>query len=232
MDDAVPAVTPPPSLPALPPGWDGDRLLELAREVAMNIQDLPVILQNSGLTQQQYDQIATIPFYTRALEAMRVDWESAGNTNKRLAIKAATALEATLPKLTGRLSDKEEGLDAVVKGAHLLAKIAGVDENKKQSGDGADKFTITINLGADQKLTFEKDITPKAEESTVREALSLLAEGPGGSEILRDLAEGKVDAVAVRSFPEGASAPPQILDESNGAREPQTVQAEPAKEIT
>lgn len=220
----VPAVATPPLAP-LPPGWDGDRLLELAREIAMNINDEAVILQNSGLTQQQYDDIKKIPFFARAVEAMRVDWESAGNTNKRLAIKAATALEATLPKLTGRLADKEESLDGVVKGATLLAKIAGIDE-KKQGESGADKFSITINLGADEKLRIEKDITPGAVEKTeVPAVLRQVLEGAANEAALRPVPEANRNAGPIQQIAEGPGTPAPVVALPEGARSNSSTEA-------
>ena len=86
-DALIPAAPLP--VPSLPPGWDGDRLIELAREVAMNITGVPAILAQHNIPQAVYDDICRVPFYARALEAFRAEWESATNTNKRLGVKAA-----------------------------------------------------------------------------------------------------------------------------------------------
>lgn len=197
MSDVLEAPTSPPVV-SLPVGWDADKLLELARELAMNINDASTIIANHGLDQPTYNAaVAENPFFKRAFEAFRLEWESATNTNKRLGIKAATALELALPVLTARISSKEESLDAAIKGAQLLAKMSGFDDKAKTDG-GADKFTITINLGADEKLQFEKDITPKASQESAAETVRALIEGSLNEPALPSLTKGPTDAPAVR----------------------------------
>jgi hypothetical protein len=136
------------------------RLASLAREVAMNMRNLPEILADYGIEPEDYKQVLTWPFYKSALEAAIIEWNGPLSTNQRIKIQAAAALEDALPSMAARMSHTDETLPAVVETGKLFAKLAGIGE-QGQRGDIGEKFSITINLGEDKKLTFEKDITPK-----------------------------------------------------------------------
>ena len=93
-------------------------------------------------------------FFKNTLQAMTVEWNAVGNTQKRLALEAAIALEDALPAVAARLSKNTEPLAGVVELAKLLAKMAGVGEANAQQVP-TERFKITINLGADV-AQFEK----------------------------------------------------------------------------
>ena len=88
------------------------------------------------------------------------EWNSALNTNERIKIKAAAAVEDWLTEAYVRLHDASENLPAKVELGKLLARIAGVGlANAELAGAAAERFHITINLGADARLTYDKTIT-------------------------------------------------------------------------
>jgi hypothetical protein len=151
----VPAVAPP-QVPAtqMPSGWTIHKVAALVRDLAHNMYDLPYILKTHGLTQAQYDSLAGNEFFKHTLQAMTVEWNAVGNTQKRLALEAAIALEDALPAVAARLSKNTEPLAGVVELAKLLAKMAGVGEANAQQVP-TERFKITINLGADV-ASFEK----------------------------------------------------------------------------
>ena len=179
LDGSVPvtaAVTVVPALTITP-----DMLVKIAREVAMDIQEMPQILAQFSLTPEQYrTHVEPNAFFQRALEAYRIEWNSALSTKDRIRVQAATALEHSLPHFATRLTKNDESLDAQVKAAALFAKLADIGESKGEEGS-SEKFSIVINLGADTKLKYEKNITPR-KEASVAEELRALTEG-GGNEI-------------------------------------------------
>lgn len=134
-------------------------LAKLAREVAMQIRELPDVLTSFGLTSTQYEQIKVIPFYRRTLELLTVEWNSALSGPERARLISAAILEEALPVLGARMCSTSENLNAAVETGKLFAKISGVGESKPVQGAN-ERFVITINLGADQELRFEKDVTP------------------------------------------------------------------------
>jgi len=179
----------------LRPELKPEQLLKLAREVAMDILELPAILKGFSLTEEQYAVIETNSFFQRALEAYRIEWNSALSTRDRIRVQSATALENALPSIGARMTKETESLDAQVKAGSLLAKLAGVEDQRQEGG--GEKFTITINLGADTKLQYEKSVAPKAPAS----------EGPAA---LRQLVEGEANVSAVRQLTQTGGNPTPV----------------------
>ena len=71
-------------------------------------------------------------------------------------------LEEWLPELYARMNDPRENLLAKIKGGELIARLA--EMGQRNAGDNAgmvDRVSITINLGADKKLEFNKALPPK-----------------------------------------------------------------------
>lgn len=159
-----------PKLPAL----TMHNLAALAREVAMNIREVDDILPEYKLTRPQYDHLLTHPFYEKALAAATIEWNSALSTHQRLKIEAAACLENGLPALNARMVNATESLPAAVEVGKLFAKIAGIGEQDHAVGP-SDKFTITINLGADTTVTRTLDVTPRAD---ARNEPALVSEKP------------------------------------------------------
>ena len=146
------------------------QIATIAREMAVAIKNPVLILEAMGVSQAQFDAyVRPNAFYKRAYEAFVLEWESALSTNKRIALQSAAAIEDVLPKLSARMSNGQEGLTAITETAKLLAKLAGIGEEKRNVGEG-ERFSITINLGADTKLQYNEtiggapliDLTPEA----------------------------------------------------------------------
>lgn len=140
--------------PQMPPGWTIQKVASLVRDLSTNMYDLPYILKTHGLSQAQYDVLSTNEAFQSTLRAMTVEWNTIGNTQKRLALEAAIYLEDALPAVAARLSKATEPLAGVVELAKLLGKLAGVGE-PTQNNAPQERFKITINLGADVQQ-FEK----------------------------------------------------------------------------
>ncbi len=137
------------SLPELP----YPKLAALAREVAMDIRVLDEILITYGLTRIQYDFLQeNNEFYKQALHTLTIEWNSALSTPERLKIESAAILEDALPRLGARMQNQAEGLPGVIEAAKLFAKMAGVGEREANQAAPGEKFSITINLGGDEKI--------------------------------------------------------------------------------
>jgi hypothetical protein len=54
-----------------------------------------------------------------------------------------------MPLIGQRMLTGTEPLTSVIEGAKLMAKIAGIGELKTSPASAAERFVITINLGAD-----------------------------------------------------------------------------------
>lgn len=165
----------------LPKDFNETSLANLAREIAMDIHEPIDVLKRFGLTEEQYERIQQMNLFQQMLKQAKIDWESAASTPDRLKLQAAAGLEKALPSITARMMNSGELLSAQVEAGKLLAKMAGVGERESTSDAG--KFAITINLGGDQKITLEKDITPREEAPALPSPGTLLedAKGPGNT---------------------------------------------------
>lgn len=150
------------ALPALNVDVDELTLLRLAREIAMDIHDIETILNRYHIDTQSWMNLKNSPTFQRYLKQETEAWESAGNTHERVKIKAAALVEEWMPELYARLNDRAEPLSSKIEGGKLITKIAGMGIDKAEiNGSGGERFSVTINLGADAKLQFEKQLPMK-----------------------------------------------------------------------
>ena len=169
MTEIVPPVTVPVSVPELAPPDSPYRLADLARELAMGLDTEETILSRHGLTPSTYETINKNEFFSKMLAAAKAEWHSIGNTTERASIEAAYCFEQAMPKLYARMIDNDVPLNQAVECAKMFAKAAGIGEGRRDTS-AADKFTITINLGEDSKLSLEQSrvaIAPPADPMVV-----------------------------------------------------------------
>lgn len=152
----------------LVPG-DDLTLIKLAREIAIDHHDTETILKRYQISDESWSKIKDSPRFTQLLISEITAWHSAVNTQERTKYKAMALLEEWLEEGNSRLYDRQEALNHKVELVKILAKIAGMDRSEGSGGGGGETFKVTINLGEDAKLHFEKqraaqpiiDITPE-----------------------------------------------------------------------
>lgn len=161
------------SLVHLPP-LTPPELASLAREIAMNIRERHVILQEFKLNDAQYEFLENYnEFYIAALRAACIEWHAPLSTAERIKVEAAAILENSLIGLGARMQNRAEGLPGVVEVAKLFAKVAGVGEPKNGGAAPGERFTINIDLGGDQRITVASSPAPtEAPQQSPQRALS------------------------------------------------------------
>jgi DNA-binding transcriptional MerR regulator len=143
-------------------------LIKLAREIAMDIQPIETILKQYSIDDERWEELQRNARFRALLESEVESWNSAVNTHERVKLKAAAMMEEWLPELNNRLHDLEETLPAKIEGGKMLAKIAGMGERAANEGPAGEKFTVTINLGAQAPpIEISKDVGPKVIEGEV-----------------------------------------------------------------
>jgi hypothetical protein len=142
-------------------------ILRLAREIAIDLHDIETILKNHNLTPKDWDVIKDDPRFSALLKSEVEAWSAAGNTHERTKLKAGAVIEEWLVEANARLYDTGETLPAKTELVKTLAKIAGMGERASTEGNTSERFSVVINLGADQ-LSFEKtrEVTPKVIDIT------------------------------------------------------------------
>jgi hypothetical protein len=136
-------------------------LVQLAREVAMEISELETILKRYEITSDEWTTISQSNRFHSLLQSSIAEWHSATNTAQRIQIKSASMMELWLEEAYRILNDKTENLPAKVELAKLVSSFAGIGRHAANASDQGSGITITINLGADK---FEKTVTSKVIE--------------------------------------------------------------------
>jgi hypothetical protein len=140
-------------------------LLRLARELAIDLNDVDTILKNHDVSLESWGKIKDHPLFVKVLKEEIALWESAKNTEERVKIKAASMIEHWLPELYSRLNNGEENLAAKIEGAKFAAKLAGMGLAGTDINAIGERFSVTINLGADSQLVkIDKLVTPQVIE--------------------------------------------------------------------
>lgn len=138
-------------------------MLKLARELAMDIQPLEKILEIHELSSDQWEEIQRNPRFKSYLRGAMEEWQSATNTAERVKLKSMAFVEEALPEFFARAHDPKEPLAAKTEVLKTIAKFAGVGGTVDGAVAG-ERLTVTINLGADNQLRIEKDVTPQVIE--------------------------------------------------------------------
>lgn len=151
----------PPEYPIVPFQVHAEiEMVKLAREIALGIQPLAEILDRHGVDDTKWAKLVKSKRFSEILTSEIQAWESATNTSSRVKVKAGTMLEEWLPELYARMQDKSEPLMAKIKAGELISRLAGFGEAAAKVIDPADRVSITINLGSDTKLEFQKPRSP------------------------------------------------------------------------
>lgn len=140
-------------------------LLKLSREIAREIHPIETILERHGITAELWAEISNLPRFQNLLQSQIETWNSASNTPERVKIKSLSFIEEALPEFYERAHDPSEPLSSKVELFKTIGRFAGIGAGEGASGAG-EKLSVTINLGADNQLTFEKDITPQVIEGS------------------------------------------------------------------
>lgn len=144
-------------------------LVKLSREIAKDINDIETILNRFGIPPELWRDISTMPRFTSLLQSETEAWNNAANTAERVKLKSLSAWEEALPEFFERMHDPREPLVAKAKVLEVVGKAAGVFAAEREGGGPADGVKITINLGGDNKITFEKDITSQVIEGELND---------------------------------------------------------------
>jgi len=136
-------------------------MLKLAREIAMDIRPTEEILESHGLSTSEWEKTRENPYFQGILKSEIEAWQSAGNTSERVKLKSLAFVEEALPEFYARAHDPKELLSAKTDILKTISKFAGIGGSNFDAGVMGERLSVTINLGSDQTLRIEKDITSK-----------------------------------------------------------------------
>jgi hypothetical protein len=127
---------------------DETQLAKLAREMVMNIRNYQAIFADFGIDENDYQHIEKLEFYRAVREQFAVEWNSTLSTDERVRLQNLAYYEQLGPVLVRRAMKDDANLGAATDVAKVVMKAAGVGEPRPDKAT-AERFVITINLGAD-----------------------------------------------------------------------------------
>lgn len=146
------------------PGFNDVTLLKLAREIATDIRPIGDVLETFKIAPKEWENLQKHPHFQAVLRSSIEEWTSATNTSERVKLKSMAFIEEALPEFYARAHDPKEPLSAKVEVLKSIARFAGVGGAGSDSISAGERLSVTINLGADQQLRIEKDVTPRVIE--------------------------------------------------------------------
>lgn len=132
----------------------------LARDVAMDILGVDKILKLHGLSQEEWDVLRSSDDFKRTLVSMIKEWQAAGNTKERVAVKSATAIESSLEWIMENLGDPDIPFIQKIEALKFVARLASLGESGRGDGHAGERVVIQI-------LTNAHDLAPVMIEAKV-----------------------------------------------------------------
>lgn len=152
------------------PQMEGDLLmLRLAREIAMDQHELETIIDRNGVDARTFQRISRTPKFQKYLQDEIINWNAATNTTERVKIKASAMIEEWLPEAFAQMHNEMAPLLHKTEVAKLVSRLGGMDKGPVGMDTAGERFHVTINLGADNKLNFDKQVTSKVIEGSTNE---------------------------------------------------------------
>lgn len=140
---------------------DLDQTMRLvARNIAMGIHDTNKILEICGVSPRDFMSFNSNPRFIRYLKSETEAWENALNVGERTKLKSGIMIEEWLKDAYGELADKKTPLSQRVELAKLVARIAGMGEQKNGVigvSEGGGGFTLQINIGQGVHANFSNN---------------------------------------------------------------------------
>ena len=137
------------------PAFRENKVVAIARELAMDINEMDEILAMYHLTEEDFEKLKVDPDFQAVFDATLLEWQAATNTEKRVKVKAASSIENSLLNLHSAANDKSQPLHHRVLAMQFIAKLAGLAEPESKGGASGPGFSITINMGGGHTKTIE-----------------------------------------------------------------------------
>jgi hypothetical protein len=131
---------------------DHTLFVQVAREIAMDVHELPKILEIYGITQERWEKIQNNKAFQELLSSEIATWQGSLNTSERVKLKCGAAIEAWLEELYKRIHDPREALNSKIEGGKLLAKLAGYGVSDANIRDETQRFQLQIVINPSSKV--------------------------------------------------------------------------------
>lgn len=148
---------------------DEARWRSVAREIAMDLFELPVILRNHGVDDDEWERMAASRGFQEMLREAIATWNSSLNARERIEARTLGMLECSLQEMYRAIHDPEFSHNAKVELFKALSKNVGIGVKDGSGAGTGERVTISINMGEDRRVEV-KDITPEGKEPAEKPA--------------------------------------------------------------
>lgn len=151
-------------VPSKPTKFSDSMLIGVAREIVMEIHEPETIFKLYEITPADWEKIKNNQTFLRYVQTFQAEWHSAMNTEQRVRVKSAALCEQWLEEGNRQAWAQNQTLTSRVEVMKLISRWAGPGFSTTQVEGGAERITISINMGAEKPVKFVGDVTPKVIE--------------------------------------------------------------------
>jgi hypothetical protein len=125
----------------------------LALELAIEISEIPDIMERYGLTKAQLAAKLDNPAFKAMVRDYRISWKSDLSVKERIRIKSMVLVEDSLLELYTIFHDKELSANARLDAFKSMSKVATVDAPDREGHQAGERVSININIPGVERPT-------------------------------------------------------------------------------
>lgn len=138
----------------------------LAMELAIEISDLPEILQRYQLTPAQLKDKFANPQFRAMVKEARITWRSDLSIKERIRVKSMALVEDSILELYSLFHDKDIAVPARMDAFKALSRVATTDAPDKDGAVAGERVHISINIpGAEKPITYDAEVSSDGREA-------------------------------------------------------------------
>ena len=123
-----------------------DLSAQLAMEIATGLCSVASLMERYDMTEAGFKRLLGIPVFQRMVRDAKAKWDADLNANERIRVKAAIALEDSIPAIYDMLHDLDNPANSRIEAAKTLGKFAKADTPDAAGAAGGAGFQVIIRL--------------------------------------------------------------------------------------
>jgi hypothetical protein len=139
----------------------------LAMELAIEISELPDILQRYDLTKEGLRAKLENPAFRNAVKEAKITWNSDLSVKERIRVKSMVLIEDSILEIYNIIHDKDVSPTARIDAFKTLSRTATTDAPDKDGAATGERVHITFNIpGAERPVTYDAEVYDDREALT------------------------------------------------------------------
>lgn len=139
---------------------------EMVASLALGMEDELIVAARHGLSVEQYQELAVLPWFQLQIQAKRAEYEKNGVTFKA---KAAWMAGELLDQVYLSAASMDSSLNQKHEVLKTLIKAAGLEPKEEKVQNTGPSFQISIDLGGGQTVSLSNNVQPVTLDVPVKE---------------------------------------------------------------